>query len=154
MREWERPLHPVYKNMLSLWLIQHNPNMSKEAESASMSTILIVDDDPHLRELSGVFLQREGFDVAFAANGREALSFLENRKVDLVILDIMLPDMGGLDVLQHIRRNVTTADLRVAILSAKDLSEIERNRLDRAVFWQKGTLDKDKLLEAVEAQFA
>ena len=81
-----------------------------------MSTILIVDDDPHLRELSGVFLQREGFDVSEAANGVEALSFLENRKVDLVILDIMMPQMDGWEVCQQLR---AWHDLPVLMLTAK-----------------------------------
>src|SRR5215472_16187687 len=77
--------------------------MSRETERSSMSTILIVDDDPHLRELSGIFLQREGFDVSEAANGIEALSFLENRKVDLVILDIMMPQMDGWAMCRRLR---------------------------------------------------
>ena len=81
-----------------------------------MSTILIVDDDPHLRELSGVFLQREGFDVSEAANGVEALSFLEIRKVDLVILDIMMPQMDGWEVCQQLR---AWHDLPVLMLTAK-----------------------------------
>lgn len=81
-----------------------------------MSTILIVDDDPHLRELSGVFLQREGFDVSEAANGVEALSFLENRKVDLVILDIMMPQMDGWELCRRLR---VWHDLPVLMLTAK-----------------------------------
>jgi len=81
-----------------------------------MSTILIVDDDPHLRELSGVFLQREGFAVSEAANGIEALSFLENRKVDLVILDIMMPQMDGWEMCRRLR---AWHDLPVLMLTAK-----------------------------------
>lgn len=81
-----------------------------------MSTILIVDDDPHLRELSGVFLQREGFDVSEAANGVEALSFLESCKVDLVILDIMMPQMDGWELCRRLR---AWHDLPVLMLTAK-----------------------------------
>src|SRR5262249_54134167 len=90
--------------------------MSRETERSSMSTILIVDDDPHLRELSGIFLQREGFDVSEAANGIEALSFLENRKVDLVILDIMMPEMDGWEMCRRLR---AWHDLPVLMLTAK-----------------------------------
>lgn len=81
-----------------------------------MSTILIVDDDPHLRELSGVFLRREGFDVSEAANGIEALSFLENHKVDLVTLDIMMPQMDGWEMCRRLR---AWQDLPVLMLTAK-----------------------------------
>lgn len=81
-----------------------------------MSTILIVDDDPHLRELSGIFLQREGFTVSEAAHGREALALLETCKVDLVILDIMMPQMDGWEMCRQLR---TWHDLPVLMLTAK-----------------------------------
>jgi two-component system, OmpR family, response regulator len=81
-----------------------------------MSTILIVDDDAHLRELSSIFLQREGFNTAEAANGREALSFLEHRKADLVILDIMMPQMDGWELCRQLR---VWHDLPVLMLTAK-----------------------------------
>lgn len=81
-----------------------------------MSTILIVDDDPHLRELSGIFLQREGFTVSEAAHGREALALLETCKVDLVILDIMMPQMDGWEMCRQLR---TRHDLPVLMLTAK-----------------------------------
>jgi len=69
-----------------------------------MSTILLVDDDPHLRELSRIFLQQEGFDIAEASDGVEALSAFERRKVDLVILDIMMPKMDGWELCRQLRR--------------------------------------------------
>ena len=69
-----------------------------------MSTILIVDDDPHLRELASVFLQHEGFDVSEACDGVEALSALERLKVEMVILDIMMPKMDGWELCRQLRR--------------------------------------------------
>jgi len=81
-----------------------------------MSTILIVDDDPHLRELAGIFLQRECFEVSEAANGKEALSYLERSKVDLVILDIMMPLMDGWEMCSRLR---AWHDLPVLMLTAK-----------------------------------
>ena len=60
-----------------------------------MTTILIVDDDPHLRELSRIFLQQGGFDTVEASDGVEALAILEHRKVELVILDIIVCMIGG-----------------------------------------------------------
>ncbi len=81
-----------------------------------MGIILIVDDDPHLRELSGVFLQREGFDIHAATDGVEALAFLENHKVDLVILDIMMPLMDGWEMCRRLRIQY---DLPVLMLTAK-----------------------------------
>ena len=68
-----------------------------------MSKILVVDDDAHIRELVGVFLRNEGFDVYEAADGREALARLETVKADLVILDVMMPNMDGWELAQELR---------------------------------------------------
>lgn len=68
-----------------------------------MSTILIVDDDPHLRELASIFLRQEGFDIVEASNGVEALSVLEKCKVSLVTLDIMMPEMDGWELCRQLR---------------------------------------------------
>jgi len=81
-----------------------------------MSTILLVDDDPHLRELSRIFLQQEGFDITEASDGDEALSAFERRKVDLVILDIMMPKMDGWELCRQLRRYY---DVPVLMLTAK-----------------------------------
>lgn len=81
-----------------------------------MSTILLVDDDPHLRELSRVFLQQEGFDIAEASDGVEALLAFERGKVDLVILDIMMPQMDGWELCRQLRRYY---DVPVLMLTAK-----------------------------------
>ncbi len=68
-----------------------------------MSTILIVDDDPHLRELVRVTLQHEGFAIHEASDGLAALSALDSVKADLVILDIMLPQMDGWELCRQLR---------------------------------------------------
>ena len=81
-----------------------------------MSTILIVDDDPHLRELASVFLQHEGFAVYEACDGVEALSTLERLKVEMVILDIMMPKMDGWELCCQLRRYY---DVPVLMLTAR-----------------------------------
>ena len=68
-----------------------------------MSKILIVDDDAHIRELAGVFLENEGFDTCEASNGVEALSLLETTRVDLVVLDIMMPKMDGWELCRQLK---------------------------------------------------
>jgi DNA-binding response OmpR family regulator len=69
-----------------------------------MAKILVVDDDPHIRELVGVFLRNEGFDIIDAVDGVDALSKLEANKVDLVILDIMMPNMDGWQLCSELRK--------------------------------------------------
>ncbi len=60
-----------------------------------ISTIFIVDDDPNIRELVKVFLRDDGFEVAEASDGVEALARLETLRADMVILDVMMPNMDG-----------------------------------------------------------
>jgi DNA-binding response OmpR family regulator len=81
-----------------------------------MNKIMIVDDDPHIRELAGVFLKREGFDILEASDGVEALGKLETIKTDLVIVDIMMPKMDGWELCREVKANY---DIPVLMLTAK-----------------------------------
>ncbi len=68
-----------------------------------MSTILVVDDEPHIREIVGSYLAREGHDVSYAADGNEALAAALESEPDLIVLDVMLPGRSGFDVLRELR---------------------------------------------------
>ncbi|HET7616145.1 MAG TPA: response regulator transcription factor [Bacillales bacterium] len=82
-----------------------------------MTKILIVDDDPHLRELTGLILRNEGFEIHEASDGEDALTVLESVKADLVILDIMMPNMDGWELCRELREFDT--DLPLLMLTAK-----------------------------------
>ena len=69
-------------------------------EPATKPRILIVDDEPSMRDMLRIVLRRDGFDVLLAANGREAITTLEKERVDLLLSDIRMPDVGGVDVLR------------------------------------------------------
>src|SRR5688572_6528972 len=81
-----------------------------------MSKILVVDDDAHIRELARVFLKNEGFSVLEAADGIEALTVLETVTADMVILDIMMPNMDGWELCRHLRASY---DFPLLMLTAK-----------------------------------
>jgi two-component system, OmpR family, response regulator len=81
-----------------------------------MNKILIVDDDPHIRELARVFLRNEGFEIGEAADGVEALAKLETVKVDLVVLDIMMPKMDGWELCRQLKE---AYDFPILMLTAK-----------------------------------
>lgn len=68
-----------------------------------MQTILIVDDEPSMREFLGILLEKEGYRALTASDGREALSFVESHPVDLVISDIRMPVMSGLELLAALK---------------------------------------------------
>jgi two-component system OmpR family response regulator len=81
-----------------------------------MSKILVVDDDPHILELVRVFLRNEGFEVVGAVDGMEALSKLDSIKVDLAVIDVMMPNMDGWELCQELK---ATFDIPVLMLTAK-----------------------------------
>lgn len=86
-----------------------------------MIKILVVEDDKHVRKLMNAVLKREGYDVVTAENGREALKVLEVQHIDLIILDIMMPEMDGYEFAEELKE----ADNRIPILmaTAKQLPE-------------------------------
>ncbi|GGH19206.1 response regulator transcription factor [Paenibacillus segetis] len=81
-----------------------------------MAKILVVDDDMHIRELIRVFLEEAGMEVLEAADGLEALSALAEERADLVIMDIMMPNMDGWDLCHELRRDY---DMPLLMLTAK-----------------------------------
>ena len=80
--------------------------------------LLVVDDEPNIRELLSASLRHAGFDVITAADGREALQLAERCRPDLVVLDVMLPDMNGFSVTKRLRESGFTAP--ILFLTAKD----------------------------------
>ncbi|MFD0713376.1 response regulator transcription factor [Paenibacillus sp. GCM10027626] len=82
-----------------------------------MGRILIADDDPHIRALMRLYLKKEGFETAEADNGADALSIVEDSRIDLVILDIMMPHMDGWDLCREIRQR--DPDIPLLMVTAK-----------------------------------
>ncbi|CAH1057808.1 response regulator transcription factor [Paenibacillus pseudetheri] len=82
-----------------------------------MATILIADDDDNIRKLMSLFLRKEGFDLKEARDGTKALSIIQNWRVDLVILDIMMPGLDGWDLCREIRR--WDANIPLLMVTAK-----------------------------------
>lgn len=81
-----------------------------------MTRILVVDDDPHIRELVGHFLRLEGFVVVEAVDGLDAMNTLGEAKPDLIILDIMMPGMDGWELCRQLREQT---ELPLLMLTAK-----------------------------------
>jgi two-component system OmpR family response regulator len=93
----------------------------------SKPRILIVEDHPLIAELVETRLRIEGMQPVKCPGGREALSLVGTERFDLVILDIMMPDVDGYEVLRHIRATTSTATLPVIFLTAKSTpADIEK----------------------------
>lgn len=82
-----------------------------------MTTILVVDDDPKIRSVLGRGLRFEGYDVQLAEDGHEALRIARATPLDLVVLDVMLPGMDGLEICRRLRRGLSVP---ILMLTARD----------------------------------
>ncbi|MDH4330166.1 MAG: response regulator [Candidatus Moranbacteria bacterium] len=82
-----------------------------------MTKILFVEDDPMISDIYNKKFESAGFDVISARTGGEVLAHLKKQKFDLVLLDLVLPEMTGMDVLRKIRADHNIADTNVAIFS-------------------------------------
>ncbi|MDP3179880.1 MAG: response regulator, partial [Spirochaetaceae bacterium] len=95
--------------------------------------VLVVDDDPRAVKIVTSYFMDEAVEVGAAHGGREALDLVRERRPDLVVLDLMMPDVSGFDVLVQLRASPKTADLPVVILTAKELMAAERSALAQDV---------------------
>ncbi|RLD09179.1 MAG: two-component system response regulator [Chloroflexota bacterium] len=81
--------------------------------------IICVEDEPEVTELVQIILQREGYEVLGAKGGREGLDLIREKLPDLVLLDLMMPDMDGWEVYQQLQAEDTTRDIPVIVVTAK-----------------------------------
>ena len=89
------------------------------------SKILIVEDEPDIRDTLSYNFEKEGFEVLSSPNGKSALKLLESNEPNVVILDLMLPDMSGLDICRQIKNDKKLSDTSIIMLTAKS-EEVDR----------------------------
>ena len=82
-------------------------------------TVLLIDDEAGARKLVKLLLEREGFRALTAANGAEGLILAKVERPDVILLDIIMPKMGGYEVLRHLNADPDTHDIPVVMLTAK-----------------------------------
>ena len=111
--------------------------------AAGAARVLVVDDEPAVRESLGRTLRFEGYDVVEAADGVDALDAVEKHSPDLVILDVMMPRIDGLDVLRAVRSNPRTAGVPVVMFTAAGEGELRDHAMRQGAtgYWVKGSLD-------------
>jgi threonine synthase len=116
--------------------------------------IAIVEDTTEARRLIRRILQSQGsFTILEAANGREGLDLIQRELPDLVILDLMMPEMDGFTVIEALRAKQETATIPVIVATAKELTPDEKSRLSGQIqsLMQKGDFLNDEFLEEVKA---
>ena len=92
-------------------------------------SVLVVDDEPANRKWLSAVLEPEGFSVIAAAGGREAIQLARDKPPDLVVLDLMMPDVTGFDVVEALRADPSTRDTPIMVLTAADLTVADRKLL-------------------------
>jgi len=116
--------------------------------------IVLVEDTAEARRLIRRILQSQGnFTILEAANGREGLELIQRELPDLVIIDLMMPEMDGFTVIDALRAKTETAAIPVIVATAKELTQDEKNRLGGQIqaLMQKGDFLNDEFLEEVKA---
>ena len=101
-----------------------------ELVDSHVATLLVVDDEALNRDVLSRRFEKHGFRVHLAANGRDALDVLAHHACDLVLLDVMMPVMSGLEVLASIRRTPALRELPVVMVTAKSDSRDVVEALD------------------------
>jgi CheY-like chemotaxis protein len=93
----------------------------KQFMTSPQKTVLIIEDEADAAELFAEMMRVSGFRVLKTSSSTPALSLIATEKPDLIILDIMMPDISGLDILREIRQDPALADIPVVVVSAKSM---------------------------------
>ena len=126
--------------------------LEKHQSRKSCGPVLVVEDDLASREMLCTLLDRRGWEVSQVENGRLALEFLETTTPGLILLDLMMPEVDGFEVLRQLRARPDWRDIPVVVVTAKELTTTERQWLSAQIqgFHQKGEFDRQALLSEVE----
>lgn len=98
-------------------------NIKEKLQSKKNKTILVVEDEFHIREIIKLTFEMKGYNVLEAVNGKEALKIVAGNKPDVVVTDIMMPEMGGLEFFLTLREKSETSDIPVIVLTVKNSLE-------------------------------
>ncbi|MEO8120792.1 MAG: response regulator, partial [Rhodoferax sp.] len=96
-------------------------------------TVLVVDDDPKAVQLIGTYLDPGGYRVLSAFGGQEGIDVARRQHVDLIVLDLMMPEVNGFDVVEALKRDAATATIPIVVVTAKQITTEDRTRLNGAV---------------------
>ena len=133
---------PFTQEQLALALRKYRPC------TASTATVLVVEDNPLTQNLLEQLLRGNGWNVCVAVNGRAALEQVPMCEPDMILLDLLMPEMDGFEFLAKLREQPAYAAIPVVVLTAKEVTMQDRRRLDEVEsIFQKGTYDQNALLE-------
>ena len=113
--------------------IQELERLGFKPSNAQDIKVLVVDDDPRAIDLMSAYLHQPGYTVLRAFGGQEGIDLTQRHLPDLVVLDLLMPDVGGLEMVEALKRNVATAQIPIIMVTAKQFTEADRVQLDTHV---------------------
>ena len=127
--------------------------LKKHRRSSAAQTVLLVEDDSNTRDMLRRSMEKEGWSVTEAENGRIGLERLTESIPALILLDLMMPEMDGFTFMEELRRRSDAKQIPIIVITAKDLTEDDRRRLNGEVarILQKGETSTDDLLVEIRS---
>lgn len=121
-------------------------------KKAGKPKILLIDDDPKAIKIISSYFSDGSFDVFKEYSGKEGLRTAAVRRPDIIVLDLMMPEMNGFEVLRALKHDDATKDIPVVILSAKILTDEERKELLTGVetIFEKGPSSNEAIIRNIE----
>jgi len=121
-----------------------------------MTRIVVADDDRMFRKVAETTLRRQGYDVATASDGEEALQLIRSERPDMIVLDLIMPKLQGFDVLQTLKQDPLTSAIPVIVLSSLTQEQDKQEALDlgAVAYFNKTTFSMSELVKQVESTLA
>jgi len=127
--------------------------LEKYRKPAGQQAVLVIEDDPSAREMLRRTLEKDGWKVTEAQNGKVGLEQLDDGAPALILLDLMMPEMDGFEFLDTLRQRKDGQGIPVIVITAKDLTEEDHRRLNGGVerIIQKGATSQSEVLDLVRS---
>ena len=121
-----------------------------------MTKVVVADDDRMLRKAAETTLRRQGYSVATASDGEEALQLIRSELPDIIVLDLIMPKLQGFDVLQILKQDTLTSAIPVIVLSSLTQEQDKQEALDlgAVAYFNKSTFSLGELVKQVELTLA
>ncbi len=118
--------------------------------------IVVADDDRMFRKVAETTLRRQGYDVATASDGEEALQLIRSERPDMIVLDLIMPKLQGFDVLTILKQDALTSAIPVIVLSSLTQEQDKQEALDlgAVAYFNKTTFSMSELVKQVESTLA
>ena len=121
-----------------------------------MTKVVVADDDRMFRKAAETTLRRQGYSVATASDGEEALQLIRSELPDIIVLDLIMPKLQGFDVLQILKQDTLTSAIPVIVLSSLTQEQDKQEALDlgAVAYFNKCTFSLGELVKQVELTLA